>query len=133
MFTLWKLIPTVMIFTVVVAGFAAKPPRTAVAAIELVRLIGAVLALYLVGLAAVLAGRIALAAIVVGVGLALCGLAVWLARGSRRDNNDSDDNTDGGGPGGPGPTPEPPSDVDWDDFERQFNDYADDTTPLAPR
>jgi hypothetical protein len=134
MFTLWKLIPTVMIFTAVVAGFAARPPRTSVATIELIRLIAVVVALYLVGVAAVLAHRIVLAAVVVAVGLTLCGFAIWLLRGTRRDNNDTDDDSGGGGGSrGPAPTPGQPPDVDWDDFERQFTDYAHDRPPLARR
>ena len=116
--TATKLIPTVLVAIVLVASVAARPPRSETRPGELVRLVLAVTLLYLVGGAALLWHRTDLAGIVFGAGLALCGLALWLSRGSSPPPPE-----DGGGGGeDPPPNPVPPPEFDWSFYEEEFRE-----------
>ena len=130
MFTAGKLIPSVVVLAALLAGTTARPPSAPVAPTELFRLVFAVAALYLVGGVAVLEHRDNLAAMVFGVGLALCGFALWLSRGSAPPPRDDD----GGLPVPEGPPrppefnpslppvePSPPS-FDWAFYEDQLRE-----------
>lgn len=97
-------------------------------------------ALWLAGLAAVIAGVLSLAlhlavavppgaAIVVCGFLGLVGFAGALVLEWRRGGGDEDDDDDGGGPGpdDPGPEDDP---VDWEPFERLLRDASESREPV---
>jgi hypothetical protein len=122
-----KLIPTVLLAGILLAGVTARPPRTPVTPRELIRFVAAGLVLYLVGGAALLAHRTGLAGVGFGAGLALCALALWLSRGGTPPTRDDD--------GGPEPPayPTPPVDFDWSYYEDQVQDLRSPKPTTARR
>jgi hypothetical protein len=122
MITAAKLIPTLLLVAVMVAGLTVRPPRVPVSPRELIRLVIAVLSLYLVGGGALLAQRTGLAAIAFGAGLAFCALAVWLCRGGAPPPSEDD------GPEDVPDDPRGPVDFDWSFNEDQLQDLS----PLNP-
>ena len=111
----WKLIPTLALAGILVAGVTVRPPRAPVTPRELIRLVVGVSALYLVGGGALLAHRTGLAALVFGAGLALCALAVWLSRGTTPPRR-------GDGEAPPRPVDPPPVDFVWTFYEDEFRE-----------
>jgi hypothetical protein len=114
--TVLKLTLSVVMVGVLVAGFTVRPPRESVPVAELKRLVVAVAALYIIGVAALLEHRPDLAGIVVGSGLLLCALAVWLSRGLKPPRDDADGGDDGDPPREPDPGPA----LLWSFYEEQF-------------
>jgi hypothetical protein len=98
-----------------------RAPREAIDPRELRRLVGAAVVLYAVGAAASLSHRALLAGVVYGAGILVCSLAVWLSRGSGRDDGpggfggDDDAPVDDRPPQGPDGLPL----LDWDEFDRE--------------
>ncbi len=129
MYSTWKLIPAVVILAATAVALLARPPREPVPERELASLVISVAVLYAVGGIAVLVHRTILAAIVFGVGLMICALALWLSRGDAPPPPRDDD---GGPPVDPAPEPprdvdwgpEPPTDFDWGFYEDQFRESA---------
>ncbi len=108
----------------IVVSLVSRPPRRAIAGGELRRLIGAAVALYVVGGAATLTHHSVLAGLVYAAGISTCALAAWLSRGS-----DSEGPPGGEEPLDERPPPEPdgvpgPSSPEWARFEAQFREYA---------
>jgi hypothetical protein len=118
MMTAAKLIPTLLLVLIIVAGLTVRPPRTPVTPKEFSRLVISVLGLYLVGGGALLDHRSGPAAIAFGAGLALGALALWLSRGGTPPPADD------GTPGDPDVPviPRPPAEFDWSFYEDQLRD-----------
>ena len=55
-------------------------------------------------------------------GIVICALAVWLSRGVDSEDPPPDDDPPADEPSPPGPDGFP--ELNWDEFERAFNDYA---------
>jgi hypothetical protein len=123
----WKLIPTVLLGAILIAGLTARPPRTPVTPAELIRLVLSIVGLYLAGGGALLAHRTGLAAVAFGAGLALCALAVWWSRGGtpppRQDDGERDVPVGPVGPPDP-VSPVEPVEFDWSFYEEQVRDLG---------
>jgi 4-amino-4-deoxy-L-arabinose transferase-like glycosyltransferase len=118
----WKLVLAIVLGAAIVASAYAKAPSRPSPRSELRRLVLGALALYAVGLFALLRHQAQLAVVLYAAGVAASALAAWLSRGT-----DS-----GGGPAGdepvdehPPPTPDDGPRFDWETFERDFQAYAD--------
>ena len=119
MFSAWKLIPTMVVIVALAAGFSLAPPRAAVSARELRRLVLAIIALYCAGGLTLALGRLLAAEAVFGTALLLCSVALWLSRGR---NPPPRDEGDGGGGGQPPVDPPPRPEFDWSFYEEQFRE-----------
>jgi hypothetical protein len=116
----WKLVLAVTLFGAVLASARARPPRQAVPASDLRRLVVGALALYGVGLAASLTHHILMAVVLYSCGIAVSALAAWLSRAeSGREPPPDEEPVEG-----PPPTPDGEPHFDWSRFEREFQDYA---------
>jgi hypothetical protein len=116
----WKLVLAIALFAGVVASVRVRPPRQAIPASELRRLVLGALALYGVGIAASLSHHIVIAVILYSCGIALSALAAWFSRANtggepRREEEPAD---------GPPPGPDGAPHFDWSRFEREFEDYV---------
>lgn len=128
----WKLLLTLTLLAAVLCSVTIRAPREPIDRRELRRLILAAMILYGVGTLASVSHHDVLAATIYASGILVCSLAVWLSRGSRRDDG-SDGNGGSGGSGGPPGNQRPPSGpdgllgFDWDEFERELSAWTDRT------
>ena len=120
--TVWKLALAVALGAAIVVSASARAPRKPLPRAELHWLLLGAVALYAVGLAALLAHRSQLAVLVFAAGIATSTLTAWLSRGSDA----------GGGPPRDEPVDQqPPPDpdglprFDWAQFERELRAYTD--------
>jgi hypothetical protein len=119
----WKLVLAVALGGAIVASAYAKAPSRSSPGAELRRLVLAAIALYAVGVMALLKHHGQLAVVLYGAGVAVSALAAWLSRGT----------DPGGGPPGddepadehPPPAPDGAPRFDWPAFERDLQAYAD--------
>jgi uncharacterized membrane protein YfcA len=119
----WKLALAIALGATIFLSAYAHAPRRAAASGDLRRLVISAIALYTVGAVASLTHHPALAAALYATGIAVCALAVWLARGTDSDDppSDGEEPTDEQPPPAPDGLPE----LDWGEFERAFREYAD--------
>jgi hypothetical protein len=117
MIVLAKLASTLALAGILVAGLTARPPRMPVTPRELISLVLAVVALYLVGAGALFAHRTGLAAVVFAAGLTLAALAIWLSRGGTPPRPAEDGRE-------PEVEPPPPAPFDWSFYEQQLRDQG---------
>jgi uncharacterized membrane protein YfcA len=119
----WKLALAIALGATIFVSAYAHAPRRAVPSGDLRRLVIAAISLYVVGGFASLTHHPALAASLYACGIAVCALAVWLARGTDSDDppSDGEEPTDEQPPPAPDGLPE----LDWTEFERAFREYAD--------
>jgi hypothetical protein len=125
----WKLFLTLTLLGAILCSVTVRAPREPIERAELRRLIVAAVVLYCVGTFASLSHHGVLAGAVYASGILVCSLAVWLSRGSNRDDGSDGD---GGGNGPPGderppPGPEGLLTFDWDEFERELAAWSDRT------
>ena len=118
----WKVALAVVLGAGIVASAYARAPRRAASGTDLARLVTCALALYALGGIASITHHALLAALVYVSGIAICAFAVWLSRGS-----DSDDPGWGDEPADEQPPPDPDGipPMDWAEFERAFQAYAE--------
>jgi hypothetical protein len=127
----WKLVLAITLFGAIAASAWAPPPRRAMPAAELHRLILGSVTLYAVGLGASLTHHVVLAVGLYAGGISISALAAWLSRGidapePPRHHEPTDEEP-------PLPPDGAPS-FDWGTFQRQFDDYARRTRePVQPR
>jgi hypothetical protein len=120
----WKLVLVFVLVGAIALSAFARAPRRPLPRGELRRLVLAALTLYGVGVYASLTHHAVLAGVVYVSGIAACGLAAWLSRGS--DSEDPPDGRDDGPPDRePPPDPDGLPEFDWAAFERQFRTYSD--------
>lgn len=118
----WKLVLAIALGAAVVASAYAKAPSRPSPRSELRRLVLGALALYGVGLFALLKHQAQLAIVLYAAGVAASALAAWLSRGT---------DSGGGGLGGdepleehPPPSPDDGPSFDWESFERELQAYS---------
>lgn len=129
---LWKLGLAIALGVAILASASARPPRKPLPHAELRWPLAGALALYAVGLLALLEHQASLATWLLCAGVTVSALAAWLSRG--------------GDPGGWPPSEDdpvdeqPPSDpdgvpgFDWAGFERDFRAYSERSRdPVASR
>lgn len=117
----WKLVLAIALGAGILLSASAHAPRRAISGAELRRLAFSALLLYAVGGLASFTGHPILARLLFAAGILTCALAAWLSRG-----------TDSGGPPGrerpvderPPPQPDGAPELDWEQFEREFAEYA---------
>jgi hypothetical protein len=117
----WKLALALALLAGIIFSASANAPKKPLPRADLRWLMSAALALYAVGLAALVKHHSQLAMLVFAAGIATSALAAWLSRGSDA----------GGGPRPDEPADEhPPPDpdgltgFDWDRFERELLAYT---------
>jgi hypothetical protein len=125
-----KLIGGVVLVTAIGLAAGARPPGRPAGRGEVGGLLAGACALYAAGIAAALAGRVALGMAACAVGVLPCALAVWLSRGRT-----GPDDGRGGNPWARQPPPDPDGEplLPWDSFERDFRRYADQRTEQTER
>jgi|GEM_PF-2196776 len=118
---LWKVALAIALAGLVMASVWARPPRAPLPRAELRWPLLGALALYAVGLMALLEHRSSLAVWLLAGGTGVCALAGWLSRGDAGGGPPDDDD-----PGGERPPPHPEGGIgfDWEAFERQFRAYS---------
>lgn len=122
MSTGWKLMLTGGLLVAILGSVCLRAPRRPIDRLELRRLVLSALLLYGVGAVASLLHRGGLAGVLYASGIVVCSVAVWLSRGTDRD--DGPEGPGGGGPPededpGTGPDGVPPLEWDWEAFERE--------------
>jgi hypothetical protein len=102
------------------ASALIRPPRRSYPRADLRLMVASALGLYCVGLGASLSNHPAMAAAVYACGIGISALAVWLSRGTDREEPPHRDEP----PEGPPPVgPDDPPEFDWDSFERELRAY----------
>ena len=119
----WKVALAALLAALIIASAAARAPRKPTAPTDLGWLLLGALALYAVGLLALLKDLSETSMVLFAAGIALSSLAAWLSRGTDHG---------GGPPRGDEPVDrQPPPDpdglppFDWPAFERDFRAYVD--------
>jgi hypothetical protein len=128
----WKLALAIALAVAIILSASARAPRKPLPRPDLRRLVAGALALYVVGLVALLKHHSGLAVLLFASGIATSTLAAWLSRGT---------DAGGGPPRGDEPFDEqPPPDpdgmptFDWAQFERELRAYAErGRDPVASR
>jgi hypothetical protein len=126
----WKFGLAALLAALIIASAAARAPRKPTAPTDLRWLLLGALALYAVGLVALLKDLSETSVLLFAAGIATSALATWLARGTDH----------GGGPPRddepvdkqPPPDPDGLPAFDWPAFEREFRAYADRSRDLVP-
>ena len=116
----WKLALTGALMVAILGSVCLRAPGRPIARIELRRLVLSALLLYAIGAVASILHRGGLAGVLYASGIVVCSVAVWLSRGSDRD--DGHDGPGGGEPPqdeDPGTGPDGLLEWDWDAFERE--------------
>jgi hypothetical protein len=125
----WKLALAAVLAGLIIASASAPPPRKQLNWTDIRWLLLGALALYAVGVMALLKHFSQVAVVLSAAGITASALAAWLSRGTDHG---------GGPPRGPGPVDEePPPDpdglpaIDWAAFERELQAYAERSRDLA--
>jgi hypothetical protein len=120
---LWKLALAIALGAAIIASASAEAPRKPVPGADLRWLMSGALALYAVGIVAVLKHHGQVAILLFAGGIATSTLAAWLSRG--RDAGGGPPRDDEPSDAQPPPGPDGVPGFDWAQFERELLAYMD--------